>query len=477
MAVVAHVWLPGFYSRLEIMLQRYPEDVALAIFARGQVMDASQGAGAKGIKPGMSPRQARLVCPDLVGVEYVPDRYADTADSLWTACADYSSAVEPCGQHEAFMDLTGSADVLDILDQISRSIERLLGLRPMFGVAGCKLVARIASGVLSQAEPDLPMHVPQMGPSQYVQPGSCLSCLRKREGRASISLTGSKEEHERWTIVAGREKDFLSPLPVRVLWTLEEEIVFRLLRLGVRTVGEVLAMERSDLIDEFGQAGYAIYEYSLGIDRSGVLPIYPKEAITFRKAFDGDVLDEMALTEAIKEGASFIERKLGARAFAARKWGLALGLPRAGRVVRERRLAKPLGLHGGVRWVYQGLLQEALAQPRQFDAVQSLLLTATDLVPAVAISSQTDMFDPHVAANSTGAISAALDRVRNRFGMKSIFPASRLEWDRRDRILVAWEAWDRHEEGKQVASGCGERRSLSKAVLLEKGMASGDLRH
>lgn len=461
--VVAHLWIPGFYSEAEAVLCKHPKDAPLVVIKDRQVMDASRGVRSKGIRPGMPLRQARLACPDLIEVGYVPERYAELADGIWTVCADYSPAVEPREQHEAFIDFTSCSDVPDALERISRDIEGVRGLRPAFGVAGSKLVSRIASGILPQtrSSPRRKAHdaFRNRQVSRPEKPGGTLS-----ESPAQ-KLAGG-------LIVTGSERDFLSPMPVTVLWTLGDDIISSLLRLGMKTVGEVQAMVTSELTSVFGQAGHTIHEYSLGVDRSSVLPVYPKKTATFRKVFDGGVACEVVLMQAVREGASFIDEELTTLSMVARKWGLVLELVHAGRVMCERRPAKPPGLHGGARALYQNLLKEALAQRKLCGPVEAISLIATDLIPVVR-PSQVNMFEPHVATDSTRAVDAVVSRVRDKFGPESLFRASLLEWDRRDRILLAWEAWNHHEEGKQVASGRGTRGSTSREVLLETEMASG----
>lgn len=505
--VVAHTWVPGFYAKAEALLSRHPEGAPVVVIARGkQVMDASPGARKRGIEPGMSLSAARLMCPEIIEVGYVPERYDSLADSLWEACAQYSPAVEPLAQHEAFIDLSGCADVPGVLKRVSQGIEGIVGSRPLFGVARCKLVARVASGVLEETREVL----------QGKAPGA--SCRRRagshpegeRQGRhLTVSLA---REAGNALIVTGKEKEFLAPLPVGVLWTIDRDVIERLLRLGVQRVGDVQAMGRSALADALGEAGHVVYEFSLGTDRSRVMPVYPKEAVTFRKAFDDEVSDEPILARIVEGGAAFIEQRLRACAVTARRWGIVLEFASnsgASQVARERRLSKPPEFYGGVPAIYRSLLREVLsapggATPSQSESpgapespgsfgsawgpgrqvtrrepatcglsrpVRAISLVAADLVPTVA-ASQVDMFDPHIAVDPTRAVDAVVGRVREKFGVKSLFPASLLECDRRDRLLLAWEACS-YEESKQVASGCDARRPAPGEVLLETKMASG----
>ncbi|MGE5587346.1 MAG: DNA polymerase Y family protein [Clostridia bacterium] len=506
--VVAHVWVPGFYVEAEALSDRRLKEAPVMVVARGKrVMDASPGARNMGIKPGMSLSAARLMCPDMIEVGYVPERYDSLADDLWEACAQYSPAVEPLAQHEAFIDLSGCADVPGTLGRISQDIEGIVGSRPVFGVARCKLVARVASGALEEEERGIPRCEAHRASCRCGTGSHSEGERRKRHLTA-----GSAREAGNALIVTGEEKEFLAPLPVDVLWTIDRDVIERLLRLGVKRVGEVQAMGRSALVDVLGEAGHIVYERSLGTDRSRVTPVYPKRAVTFRKAFDGDVSDEPILARIVEDGAAFVEQKLRACAVTARRWGIVLdiaGRDSESRVARERRLSRPPELCGGVTAIYRSLLRTVLsalggATPSEFGSpaapespepferacrperqmarwgpathglsrpVRAISLIAADLIPAVA-ASQADMFAPHIAVDQVRAVDAVAVRVREKFGVKSLFPGSLLECDRKDRLLVAWEACLYHEESKQVASGCCAGRPASGEVLLETKMAS-----
>ncbi|NLG78925.1 MAG: hypothetical protein GX492_03725 [Firmicutes bacterium] len=499
--------MPGFYAKAEALLSRHLEEAPVVVIAGGkQVMDVSPGARKRGIEPGMSLSAARLVCPEIIEVGYVPERYDSLADSLWEACAQYSPAVEPLAQHEAFIDLSGCADVPGVLERVSQGVESIIGSRPMFGVASCKLVARVASGVIEEARGGL--RGKASGVSRRRRAGSRPE--RERQGR-HLPISPAREAGNA-LIVTGKEREFLAPLPVRVLWTIDRDVIERLLRLGVQRVGDVQAMGRSALVDALGEAGHVVYELSLGTDRSRVMSVYPKKTVTFRKAFDDEVSDGPILARIVESGAAFIEQRLRACAVTARRWGITLELASnngASQVARERRLSKPREFYGGVPAIYRSLLREVLwapggATPSQSESpgapeapgsfgsawgpgrqvtrrepatcglsrpVRAISLIAADLVPTVA-ASQVDMFDPHIAVDPTRAVDAVVGRVREKFGVKSLFPASLLECDRRDRLLLAWEACS-YEESKQVASGCDARRPAPGEVLLETKMASG----
>jgi hypothetical protein len=93
-----------------------------------------------------------------------------------------------------------------VLERVSQGIEGIVGSRPLFGVARCKLVARVASGVLEETREVL----------QGKAPGA--SCRRRagshpegeRKGR-HLTVSPAREAGNA-LIVTGKEKEFLAPV-------------------------------------------------------------------------------------------------------------------------------------------------------------------------------------------------------------------------------------------------------------------------
>jgi nucleotidyltransferase/DNA polymerase involved in DNA repair len=148
--IVGHVWLPNFYSSVEMKINEAGFNDGIFVVIKGnKVLDISPGARGKGVRPGMTLRQADILCPELARIEYAPQRYADFAEKAWEACATYSPAVEPLDETEAFIELSFCPDIVSALDELSRHVENIVGVSPLYGIAGSKLVARILPSLLS----------------------------------------------------------------------------------------------------------------------------------------------------------------------------------------------------------------------------------------------------------------------------------------------------------------------------------------
>ena len=426
---IGHVWLPNFYCAVEMKIDKYLSDESAFAVMKGQkVLDISKEAREKGIRQGMTSRQARIICPDLIEIEYAPQRYADFSGKVWEACAEYSPAVEPLEQNEAFIELPNYPHIFGALGKISKDVKSIVGISPLYGLARCKLVARIISGIL---------------PGFWIKyvpyfPRDIASQCRKDIGV---------------NIVIDKEKEFLAPLPINALWPLDVEVLLYLRRLGVRRIGEIQRMEKSVLIDMFGQIGYVIHQYNLGIDYSSVLPVFPQNNLTFSKTFDFPVSDRQVLLLAINEGASLLRKRLDAIYMTAGGLNIALECIGGSIVSRKKDLVKRVSMYGGLPRICERLLKETLRDRDLNKPVSAISVTVYGLVP-VKTGLQIDMFAPYQA--SAEVMDKALSEVQERFGSGTVFPGKELQLARRDKLLLVLEGYF-HEEGQRITS-CHSRR-------------------
>jgi DNA polymerase IV len=77
----------------------------------------------------------------------------------------------------------------------------------------------------------------------------------------------------------------LLPLPVGRLPGVGKVTEEKLVKLGIKTVGELRRLELSMLEDEFGRYGMRLYELARGIDDSPVVPDRPTQSISVEDIF------------------------------------------------------------------------------------------------------------------------------------------------------------------------------------------------
>jgi DNA polymerase IV len=212
-ASILHADLDAFFASVE---QR--DDPRLrgrpVIVGSGVVLAASYEARARGVRGAMGGARARGLCPDAVVVQPRMSAYTQASKDVFAVFRDTTPHVEGVSIDEAFLDVGGLARVsgtpTDIAIRLRRDVLERVGLRITVGVAKTKFLAKVASAV---AKPDGLLVVP-----------------------------------------AGTELDFLHPLPVQRLWGVGPVNTAKLHQLGIYTVGQVAGLGEAGLISILGQA-------------------------------------------------------------------------------------------------------------------------------------------------------------------------------------------------------------------------------
>lgn len=149
---ILHADADAFFASVEA--RDHPElaDVPFVVIAElGEVVACpNYPARAYGIHGGMTLRQARNRCPDLVTVPGGFDRYERASLDLFALFGRYAAAIEPGSMEEAFLDV-GASDPVETASRLRREARAEIGLPLSVGVGRTKLVAKLAS---RRAKPD-----------------------------------------------------------------------------------------------------------------------------------------------------------------------------------------------------------------------------------------------------------------------------------------------------------------------------------
>ena len=197
----------------------------------GVVLAASYEARAFGVHAGMSGTTARRLCPTLHFVGGHFREYQRLGDAVIAVLDDFTPLVERISIDEAFLDVSGAVHLFGPPDTIAATIRRRvrdeLGLPLSVGVASTKHLAKVASQV---AKPDGLV---------VVEPG--------------------------------RERAFLEPLPVGLIWGVGEVTRARLAASGIHTIGELAAVKSPILQHLLGvAAGSKLADLSANTDPRAV---------------------------------------------------------------------------------------------------------------------------------------------------------------------------------------------------------------
>lgn len=212
-ATILHADLDAFYASVEQLLDPNLRGRPIAV-GGGVVLAASYEAKAFGVSGGMSGREARKRCPDLIFVGGHFDDYQRLGDAAIKVIGDFTPLVERISIDEAFADVAGCEHLFglppDIAKAIRARVRAELGLAISVGVARTKHLAKIASQV---AKPD---------------------------GLVVVD--------------PARELEFLHALPVGLMWGVGPATRARLEEIGVTTIGELARTQPASLSRLLGPA-------------------------------------------------------------------------------------------------------------------------------------------------------------------------------------------------------------------------------
>ncbi|MBN2428215.1 MAG: DNA polymerase IV [Deltaproteobacteria bacterium] len=234
---ILHLAIPAFPIALaridDPALRERPVAVAAGASERAVIQSASAEARAEGVCEGLSVRHARGLCPALTLLPPQPHRIHQGMQALLKMTAAYSPVSEPVSGGQLFLDLTGCRRLLgpgrDVAARLDREIASGLRLQGQVGVAGNKLVSRIAAGCLDK-------------------PGVC-------------------------DVLRGAEYPFIGPLPVSVLPGVGEARRQVLMQdLNLRRVEEIAALSQNQLRLAFGPFAPLLHQRARGVDPSPVQP-------------------------------------------------------------------------------------------------------------------------------------------------------------------------------------------------------------
>ncbi|MFG6193820.1 DNA polymerase IV [Nonomuraea sp. JJY05] len=270
---ILHVDMDAFFASVELLerpeLRGRPVIVGSPA-GRGVVLSATYEARAHGVHSAMPMSRARRLCPQATIIPPSHGKYSEVSKGVMEIFHTITPLVEPIASDEAFLDVAGARRRLGppaaIAAMIREQVLDRYGITCSVGVAGSKFVAKLAS---KQCKPDGLLVVP-----------------------------------------ADQVVDFLHPLPVSALWGVGERTEQSLVRLGIRTVGDLARVPPATLQRELGQAvGGHLAALAWGRDERAVSAHVADKSIGNEETFAADVDDP----EVIKRELLRLSERVAAR--------------------------------------------------------------------------------------------------------------------------------------------------------------------
>ena len=384
---IVHVDMDAFYASVEQRdrpeLRGRPVIVGADPKGRGVVSAASYEARVFGVRSAMPIGKAARLCPEGVFLPVDMDKYVGASRQIMAILGDFSPLVEPVSVDEAFVDLTGTASLFgpapDAVREIKRRIRAETGLTASAGLAANKFIAKVASD------------------------------LRKPDGLVVVE--------------AGREAEFLAPLPIERLWGVGKATAKDLAALGIATIGQLQRLSRATLVARLGDHGAGLHDLAFGRDGRPVEPWTPPKSMGAETTFERDTTDRARLDTTLRGQAERVARELRADRLSAARVTLKLRFADFRTLTRSHTSDPTQDGLELYRRVATLLAREKLVQP-----VRLIGVSASALAPEQ--SGQLGLLEDNAVRRER--LARAVDRITGRFGLDAIRPAALLRRPPRD---------------------------------------------
>jgi len=255
--IILHLDMDSFYASVEV--NRNPSLRGKPVIVgpdpkqgsgRGVVLTCSYEARKFGVHSAMPVSTAFSLCPQALFVPPDFPAYLRASGEVMALLRSSGFRFQQVSIDEAFLDISAAGDYPSArvwAEGMKGLIRDRLGLTCSIGIAGCKLVAKIAS--------------------DFKKP-------------AGLTVVGPEEVQK-----------FLAPLPVRKIPGVGGKSELALHELGIGTIGDLASYDPGKLVAKFGRSAIALHEAALGIDRREVEEHRETQSLSREVTFESDTSD------------------------------------------------------------------------------------------------------------------------------------------------------------------------------------------
>jgi DNA polymerase-4 len=270
---VLHVDMDAFFTSVEQLdhpeWRGRPVVVGGSPDARGVIAAASYEARAYGVRSAMPAARAKhLLPPDAVWARGDFRRYDEVSESVFGILRSMTPEVQAASIDEAYLDVTPGAHgrhPLETAREIMAAVDDI-GITCSVGAASGKTVAKIAS------EMDKP--------------------------------------HGLTVVWPGDEESFLAPMDVAAMPGIGPTTARRLHALGVRTLGDLAALDEPTSRHVLGAHGPSAVLRARGVDPRPVSSRDPRKSVSHERTFAEDVRDPVVVKDAVRGLAEAVASRL-----------------------------------------------------------------------------------------------------------------------------------------------------------------------
>lgn len=221
-----------------------------SISDRGVVASCSYEARKFGVHSAMSSRVARQLCPHAIFIRGNMDEYSKYSHMVTDILQERVPVLEKASIDEHYIDMTGMDrfyGCMKFAHELRLYVMKETGLPLSFGLSVNKTVSKI---VTNECKPNGERQVPY----HEVQP-------------------------------------FLNPLSIKKIPGLGQSTYLRLSEMGVRHIHTLAEIPQEQLFRVLGNQGISLWQKAHGIDHSPVIPYHEQKSIGTQSTFESDSID------------------------------------------------------------------------------------------------------------------------------------------------------------------------------------------
>ena len=373
---LAHVDCDAFYAAVEKRDDPALKDKPVIVGGgkRGVVSTACYIARINGVRSAMPMFKALEACPEAIVIKPNMEKYARVGREVRAMMQALTPLVEPISIDEAFLDLAGTEKLHGlppalVLARFAQALEKEIGITASVGLSYCKFLAKVASD------------------------------FRKPRG---FSVIGEAEA-----------RDFLAGQPVTMIWGVGKAFAATLEQDGIRTIGQLQKMERSDLLRRYGTMGDRLYYLARGEDDRLVLPDRDSKSVSAETTFDADLASADDLVPVLRALSEKVSARLKKAGLAGRTVVLKLKTQDFRIRTRNHQLEDPTRLADRIFQTGLHLIGKELDGTRY----RLLGIGVSDLTDS-GKADPPDLVD--VQARKRALAEGAIDALRDKFGGKAV---------------------------------------------------------
>jgi DNA polymerase IV len=271
---ILHLDLDTFFVSCERLMDSRLNDKPVLIGSdsdRGVVASCSYEARAYGVRSAMPMRMAKKLCPEAIILRGDSGMYLRLSDAVTEVIRERVPLFEKTSVDEFFVDLTGTDRFFGswkLACELRERIVKETGLPNSFGMSLNKTVSKVATGTA------------------------------KPNGQARVER--------------GTERPFLAPMPIERIPGVGEKTAHLLRSMGVMRIATLQEMPVELLQRLLGEHGPVLWRKANGVDDSPVVAWHERKSISTERTFERDTIDVVKLRgwlTAMAESLAFQLRK------------------------------------------------------------------------------------------------------------------------------------------------------------------------